>query len=211
VQIKSIENGAVSGFVHEPESANGRALVLSHGAGGNCDAPLLVKVADALANAGWWVLRFQLPFRRKKRFGPPSPATAAEDREGIAIAAEYLRQASGASVALGGHSYGGRQSSMLLSDDASIAEGLLLLSYPLHPPNKPANMRTAHFAQLGKPALFVHGTKDDFGREDEMRQALTLIPARTELMSIEGAGHDLKKGAFDLTGVVTRFAAIIGE
>lgn len=99
---------------------------------------------------------------------------------------------------------------MLLSDDASIAEGLLLLSYPLHPPNKPSNLRTAHFPRLQKPALFVHGTRDDFGTEEEMAQALGLIPARTDLMMIQSAGHDLKKGAFDLTAVVTRFTAIIG-
>lgn len=83
MSVIAVDSGVVTGFMHEPESVGGRALVLSHGAGGNCQAPLLVKAAEALAQAGWWVLRFELPFRRNQRFGPPTPARAAEDQKGI--------------------------------------------------------------------------------------------------------------------------------
>ena len=72
----------------------------------------------------------------------------------------------------------------------SIAEALLLLSYPLHPPNKPGQLRTAHFSSLRTPALFVQGTKDPFGSIEEMRAALSVIPAKTVLMEVVGAGHD---------------------
>ena len=103
-------------------------------------------------------------------------------------------------VSLGGHSYGGRQASMLVAEDETIADALLLLSYPLHPPDKPQQLRTAHFANLRTPALFVHGSRDPFGSLDEMRAALSLIPTYTELVAIEGAGHDLAHGRHDVAG-----------
>jgi hypothetical protein len=95
---------------------------------------------------------------------------------------------------LGGHSYGGRQSSMLCADPAENAEpvsALLLLSYPLHPPRKPEQQRTQHLPDLRTPTLFVHGTRDPFGTIAELEQALKMIPAKTKLLTIEGAGHDL--------------------
>jgi predicted alpha/beta-hydrolase family hydrolase len=81
---------------------------------------------------------------------------------------------------------------MLAASDPSVADALLLLSYPLHPPRKPEDLRTAHFPQLQTPALFVHGTRDPFGSPDELRSAAHLIPARNEFLFIERAGHDLK-------------------
>ena len=76
-------------------------------------------------------------------------------------------------VGLGGHSYGGRQASMLAADEPGLARSLLLLAYPLHPPNRPAELRVAHFPRLHTPALFVHGTTDPFGSVAELRRALT--------------------------------------
>jgi predicted alpha/beta-hydrolase family hydrolase len=92
---------------------------------------------------------------------------------------------------LGGHSYGGRQATMLCAAEPGLVDGLLLLSYPLHPPQRPAELRTAHFPALRTPALFVSGAHDGFGSIDELAAALQLIPARTELLPIAGAGHEL--------------------
>jgi predicted alpha/beta-hydrolase family hydrolase len=108
-------------------------------------------------------------------------------------------------VYLGGHSYGGRQATMLAAEDPTVADGLLLFSYPLHPPEKPAQLRTAHFPQLRTPAVFVHGTKDPFGTPAEIKSAITAIPAATRLMVVESAGHDLKKGKFDLPDIANLF------
>jgi len=80
---------------------------------------------------------------------------------------------------------------MLAADKPGLVDGLLLLSYPLHPPQKPNELRTAHFPHLQTPALFVSGTCDGFGSIDELGSALTLIPARTELLTVNGAGHEL--------------------
>ena len=83
-------------------------------------------------------------------------------------------------------------------------DGLLLLSYPLHPPKSPAQMRTAHFPALRTNALFVSGMKDGFGSIEEMTAALALIPAETRLLSIAGAGHELmsKKNQVELPAAI---------
>ena len=80
---------------------------------------------------------------------------------------------------------------MLAAGEPALVDRLLLLSYPLHPPQRPSELRTAHFPRLKIPALFVHGARDVFGSIDEMTAALTLIPAPTELLTVTGAGHEL--------------------
>jgi uncharacterized protein len=182
---------AVHGFLHEPAQFNGDALVLTHGAGANCQSKLLIAMADAFTDAGYLLLRCDLPFRQSRPHGPPFPAMAARDRQGLRRAVEVLRSRTPGRIFLGGHYYGGRQGSMLAADQPQLVAGLLLLSYPLHPPRKPAELRTAHFPQLKMPSLFVHGGRDPFGSHDEMKAALALIPAQTMLLEIEGAGHEL--------------------
>jgi len=198
----TISQDGIRGFLHAPEGAPQAGLVLTHGAGANCQAPLLVTVAEAFAANGFSALRCDLPFRQRKPGGPPTRSTAAEDRAGLRAATAFLRTVVDGPIVLGGHSYGGRQATMLASEEFGVADALLLLSYPLHVPDKPDQLRTAHFPNLRTPALFVSGTKDPFGTPAEMRKALTLIPGRHELQLIEGAGHDLRRPAFDLDAVV---------
>jgi hypothetical protein len=189
--LKHFERELVYGFLHEPDHPNGNGLVITHGAGSNSETTLLKAVADAFAKAGVVTLRCDLPFRQQRPKGPPFPAQAARDREGLRRAVEALREIAGNRVFLGGHSYGGRQATMLAAEEPEVADGLLLLSYPLHPPHKPQDLRTGHFGSIQIPALFVHGTRDTFGTIEEMRAALTLIPARTDLAVVDGAGHSL--------------------
>jgi len=179
------------GILHRPDTPMGDGLVLTHGAGSNSRSPLLVAVAEAFAGAGFAVLRCDLPFRQHRPFGPPGPADAGRDREGLRQAVDFLRKTAPGRVFLGGHSYGGRQASMLASEEPDLAEGLLLLSYPLHPPRQPEQLRTQHFPKLQTRALFVHGTRDPFGSMEEMKSALKLIPKKTLLLPVENAGHDL--------------------
>jgi predicted alpha/beta-hydrolase family hydrolase len=189
--LKHFERELVRGFLHEPEHPNGNGLVITHGAGSNSDTTLLKAVADAFAKSGVVTLRCDLPFRQQRPKGPPFPAQAARDREGLRRAVEALHEIAEKKVVLGGHSYGGRQATMLAAEEPGVADGLLLLSYPLHPPRKPQDLRTGHFGSIQIPALFVHGTCDTFGTVEEMRAALALIPARADLAIVEGAGHSL--------------------
>lgn len=181
----------VRGFLHRPEHGAGSGLVLVHGAGSSARAPLLAALADRFSAAGFTVLRCDLPYRQLRPYGPPHPADAARDRRGIEHALAALGAAAPGRFFLGGHSYGGRQATMLCAEKPTLAEGLLLLSYPLHPPRKPDQLRTQHLTSLRTPSLFVHGTRDPFGSVREMENALKLVPARTQLIAVSGAGHDL--------------------
>ena len=209
--VVPFEAEGVRGFLHRPDrpphGLPGAGLVLTHGAGGNSTAPLLVAAAAAFSAAGLHVLRCDLPFRQRRPSGPPSPAGAAADRAGLRAAVAALRAISlGAigpgAVILGGQSYGGRQATLLAADEPELVQALLLFSYPLHPPGKPERLRTEHFPRLRVPALFVHGTADPFGSIAELRAGVALIPAPTQIMPIEHAGHDLRRGRFDLGAVV---------
>jgi len=208
--FEAFEAAGVRGVLHRPSVANGDAFALTHGAGSNANAPLLVRMATALADAGYLALRYDLPFRMARPKGPPFPAMAARDREGVRQAVGALRKLAGGRVFAGGHSYGGRQTAMAAAEHGvlgELASGLLLLSYPLHPPRKPEQMRTAFFPELRTPALFVHGTADPFGTVEELRAAITAIPAHTDLLVVEGAGHDLKNAP--AADIPERFRALV--
>ena len=181
----------VRGFLHRPPSDASATVVLTHGAGGNAKSALLIALAENFAAHKFNVLRCDLPFRHTRPYGPPRPGDAARDREGLRNAVATARKLAPTRIFLGGQSYGGRQATMLCAETPDLADGLLLLSYPLHAPGKPDQPRIQHLHKLQLPCLFVHGTRDPFGSLEEMQSALKLIPSRTELIPVEGAGHDL--------------------
>jgi uncharacterized protein len=193
VFFNSAATPAVRGFLHRPEKPSVDGLVLTHGAGGNSNAPLLVALSEKFAEEGWTVLRCDLPFRQLRPTGPPR-GNGSEDRDGLRRAVQVLRKLVQGRIFLGGQSYGVRQATMLAAAEPEIADGLLLLSYPLHPPGKPAQLRTAHLPKIQVPSLFVSGSKDPFGSPQEIESALKLIPAPVRFLLIEGAGHDLGFG-----------------
>ena len=188
----SVKDAPVRGFLHRAAGPEAGGLVLTHGAGANCQSLLLRELAEAFCAVGITVLRCDLPFRQARPHGPPMRGSAEKDQEGLRVAVAAMRRETAGEVYLGGHSYGGRQASVLSASAPGLMERLLLLSYPLHPPKQPEQMRTTHFPSLQTPALFVSGERDGFGSKMEMEEALLLIPARTELMMIPGAGHELR-------------------
>ena len=204
----------VRGFLHHSDSPQ-QSFVLTHGAGSNSRAPLLIALAEALASSGFLVLRCDLPYRQERPFGPPRPSDAVRDRQGLVNAVSVLEKLAPKRVFLGGHSYGGRQASMLCAEQPELVEGLLLCSYPLHPPGKPDRLRIQHLPDLRLPTLFVHGTRDPFGTIEELDAARKLIPGKTALLRVEGAGHDLgfkgKARREELPGeIVANFQSLVG-
>jgi predicted alpha/beta-hydrolase family hydrolase len=213
--LESALQPAVHGYLHRPANPTGDGLVLGHGAGSNAQAPLLIAVAETFALAGFIVLRCDLPYRQARRYGPPGPGDATRDRDGLRNAVSAVRKVATGRMFLGGHSYGGRQATMLCAEEAGLVDGLVLMSYPLHPPRKPEQLRTQHLPQLHTPSLFIEGTRDPFGSIEEMEAAIKLIPGRTELFKVEGAGHDLgmkgKGGGEDLAqAIVGAFKGFFG-
>jgi predicted alpha/beta-hydrolase family hydrolase len=152
---------------------------------------LLIAVAETFAEAALTVLRCDLPYRQVRSYGPPRPGDAEHDREGLKNAVGEIRKLVSGRIFLGGHSYGGRQATMLCADQPGLVDGLFLLSYPLHPPRKPTQLRTQHLPKLQTSGLFVHGTRDPFGSIEEMEAAIKLIPSKADLLTVDGAGHDL--------------------
>jgi len=150
-----------------------------------------VAVAEAFCSAGFAVLRCDMPFRQARPFGPPRPNEAVRDRAGLKNAVAAMRKLAPGRIFLGGQSYGGRQASMLAAEEPGLVDGLLLFSYPLHPPGKPDQLRTQHLPKLHSPVLFIEGTRDPFATIEEIEAARNLIPAKTTILVQEGVGHDL--------------------
>jgi predicted alpha/beta-hydrolase family hydrolase len=198
----------VRGFLHRA-SGGADGIVLTHGAGSDAGAPLLSALARAFVADGVTVLRCDLPFRQARASGPPARAGAERDRRGLAAALAALRACGVRRCFLGGHSYGGRQASMLLAESPALASALLLLSYPLHPPATPQRLRTGHLPALRVPTLFVHGDRDPFGTPDEIEAARALIPAPTALVVMRRSAHALHADTASTRAIVTAFRRLV--
>lgn len=190
----------IAGVAHEPDAAPAGVVVLTHGAGGNRESPLLIRVCDEWARRGWLAVRYNLPYRRRRPKGPPS-GSATTDQAGVAEAVAVARTLADGPVIAGGHSYGGRMTSMVVADGTADVDVLTLFSYPLHPPGKPERMRTEHLPRITSPTVFTHGTSDPFGGIDELAAAAKLVAARTEIVEVTGARHDLGSTSLDVAAM----------
>ena len=170
-------------------------LLLAPGAGSDRNHRLLVAIEDAVAPLP--VRRIDFPYRIAGRRAPDRAPVllVALRREAEAFAADLGVGTD--QLVLGGRSMGGRMASMLAAGgpdagDAMPVAGLVLISYPLHPPGKPANLRIAHLPSLAVPCLFVPGTADPFGAPAEMTEHLALIGGAVTTVWVDGGRHDLK-------------------
>jgi predicted alpha/beta-hydrolase family hydrolase len=198
---------AIAGIAHQPAGDPKGAVALTHGAGGSRESPLLIRLCDEWASRGFVAVRYNLPYRRRRPKGPPS-GSAASDRAGIVEAVEFVRTLADGPVIAGGHSYGGRMSSMAVADGLAM-EALTLFSYPLHPPGKPERARTEHLPHIASPTVFTHGTADPFGTLDELRAAVALIAAPTTIVEITGARHDLGSKTLDVPALAVDAALLL--
>ncbi len=193
----------IAGIADEPEGDARGIVILTHGAGGSRESKLLQQVCDEWARRGWLAVRYNLPYRRRRPKGPPS-GSAATDRAGIVEAITVCRGLADGPLIAGGHSYGGRQTSMVVASQqtpSNEVDALTLFSYPVHPPGKPERPRTEHLPDITVPTVFTFGTSDPFGTPAEVRDAAALIAGPTELVEITGARHDLGSKTLDVAGL----------
>ena len=165
------------------------ALLLAPGAGASSQSPSLVAIEAAVAPLP--VERMDFPYRLAGRKAPDRPPVLLD---AVRAAAAWLVERAGVApdrLALGGRSMGGRMCSMAVADGLPAA-ALVLVAYPLHPPGRPDNQRTAHLPALTVPCLFVQGTRDPFGSPDELTAATATIPGPVTHEWIDGGRHDLK-------------------
>ncbi|BBX18974.1 alpha/beta family hydrolase [Mycolicibacterium duvalii] len=186
----------IAGIAHEPDGTPVGVVALTHGAGGSRESAMLTALCDQWARRGWLAVRYNLPYRRRRPKGPPS-GSAATDMAGIVEAVATVRGLAAGPVIAGGHSYGGRLTSMAVADGLEV-DVLTLFSYPLHPPGKPERSRTEHLPRIAVPTVFTHGTSDPFGTIDELRPAVDLIAAPTRIVEVTGARHDLAAKTLDV-------------
>lgn len=157
------------------------ALLLTPGASADRNHPSLVAIERAVAPLP--VARIDLP-------GTRAPRLVATIND---AAAELLRRAGGepAALALGGRSMGGRMCSLAVAEGLP-AGALVLISYPLHPPGRPEQLRVDHFPLLDLPCLFVSGTRDAFGTPAELESHTAAIPGEVTHVWVEGGTHALR-------------------
>ncbi|GAA3956780.1 alpha/beta family hydrolase [Gordonia caeni] len=204
-----VDRDGVVAEVSRPGGSSRALVILAHGAGSDRNSVLLRTLSEALVARGITVARIDLPYRQQRPKGPPSPSKAPADREGIRAAVAVLRPlAPEGPLIIGGQSYGGRQASMAVAEDPDLADGLLLTSYPLHPPGKPDRLRTEHLPDIGVPTLIVHGRSDSFATSDELSAAAALVAGRVEIVEVDKADHGLKP---ERSGVGELTAAAVDE
>ncbi|CAN5163119.1 hypothetical protein BH11ACT7_BH11ACT7_04050 [soil metagenome] len=187
----------IAGISHEPSGTPTGVVLLTHGAGGSRESPLLQRICDEWAGRGWLAIRYNLPYRRRRPKGPPSNS-AASDQAGIVEAVTFAHTLTDGPVVAGGHSYGGRMTSMVAAAASVELAALTLFSYPLHPPGKPERARTEHLPDITIPTVFTHGTADPFGSIEELTAAAALVAGPTEIVEIVGARHDLGSKKLDV-------------
>lgn len=186
----------IAGLAHRPDGTPKGVVVLTHGAGGDRESVLLQRVCDEWCRRGWLAIRYNLPYRRRRATGPPS-GSATADQAGITEAIDYARGLADGPLVAGGHSYGGRLTSMVVAA-GTVVDLLALFSYPVHPPGKPERARTQHLPDIAVPTVFTHGSSDPFGTPAEARAAAALITAPAEVVEITGARHDLASKTVDV-------------
>lgn len=206
--------GRTSARAYPPatQKASGVALVLAHGAGAPQTHPWMVSMARAIAERGIAVFTFNFLYIEAKRRAPDKNDVL-EATWLAAIEAMRVR-AGGARLFIGGKSMGGRIATQVAARPEVSVDGLVLLGYPLHPPGKPAQLRTAHLPRVRAPMLFVQGSRDAFGTRQEMEPVVSGLSRGTTLFVIDGGDHSLavpKSAGTTLAETMARVADRIAE
>lgn len=177
-------------------------LLLTPGAGSDASHHTLVAIEEAVAPLP--VRRMDFPYRKEGRRAPDRAPKLVESVRAEATEFARSRRARTARLVLGGRSMGGRMCSMAVAEGLPAA-GLVLISYPLHPPGKPDRLRVEHLPLLDVPCLFVTGTRDPFGTPHELETATATIVGPVAHVWIEGGRHDLKGADAQIAAAVVEW------
>jgi predicted alpha/beta-hydrolase family hydrolase len=182
-----------------------RALLLTPGAGASRDHHTLVAIENKVAPLP--CLRLDFPYRIAGRRAPDKAPVAIShlvEQAGRFVAEQRIKPDR---LVLGGRSYGGRMCSMAVAEGLPAA-GLVLLSYPLHPPGQPAKLRDEHFPAIDVPVLFISGDKDPFGTPDEFAEHVPKISSNVTQVWLAG-GHDPRNADPRIADVVADWVSAL--
>jgi predicted alpha/beta-hydrolase family hydrolase len=187
-----LEGGRITTARHHAAVAPGDALlVLAHGAGAGRGHPFMVAVAEGLASRGIDVVTFDFPYMHDRRPVPDRAPVLEACFDRVAYRARGVRDLSSRRLFLGGKSMGGRMATHLGAQGMSGLHGVVVFGYPLHPPGRFDQPRTAHLPSIQVPVLVVQGERDTFGTPGELEPVLGTIPAGATLHVVAGGDHSL--------------------
>jgi uncharacterized protein len=189
-----LETGAATtALVYAADAPAPAALILAHGAGAGQRSAFMVDFARALSDLGLDVVTFNFPYTEQRRKIPDrAPVLEACYRAAIATVAAALPSARRA-LFIGGKSMGGRIATQVAAADPGLPiAGVVLLGYPLHPPGKPDQRRDKHLPAVGRPMLFVQGTRDAFGTPDELTPVVDGLRPPAVLHPVAQGDHSFK-------------------
>ena len=176
----------------------GAVLILGHGAGAGQRHPWMVDCARALSELGLEIVTFNFLYTEQRRKMPDRRPVLDACYRAVVEAVQRRMDGARRALFIGGKSMGGRIATHVAADNRELdLSGLVLLGYPLHPPGRPAERRDAHLPSVGRPMLFVQGSRDAFGTPAELEPVLATISPRPSLHAVEGGDHSFKIGKKD--------------
>ncbi len=196
-------------LVYASEHRASAALILGHGAGAGQHSSFIVDFANALSDLGFDVVTFNFLYTEQKRRLPDRAPVLEECYRAVITGAREHLESARRSLFIGGKSMGGRIATQVAAADASLPiAGLVLLGYPLHPPGQPQKLRDAHLPSVGRPMLFVQGSRDVFGTPDELAPILEKLKPTPTVHVIRGGDHSFKLSKKDPARQAEVFAGI---
>ena len=207
----SLEPGQTTATHYAPREPAGTLLVLAHGAGSGHRHPFMVAMASALADRGVDVVTFNFSYiEQRRRLPDRAPVLESCFRSVIAAAREHGSLAQ-RQLVIGGKSMGGRMATHLAAQGMDTIAGVVALGYPLHPPGKPEQARTAHLPAIAAPVLIVQGERDAFGTPAELKPALATMHAPVTLHVVTGGDHSLVVKGRSKNDVLDSVAMTVAE
>ena len=207
-----LDGGAITTATHyAPATPAGAWLVLAHGAGAGQRHPFMVSIAKALADRGTDVVTFNFPYMEQKRRAPDRAPVLEGCFRAVVAAAGEQRSLRTRRLFIGGKSMGGRMATHLAAQGMDGLHGVIALGYPLHPPGKPEQMRTAHLPGITAPVLILQGERDAFGTPRELAPVIQSMRAEVTLHVVAGGDHSLAVRGQAKANALDSIAAVAAE
>ena len=192
--VKVNDADSVTAMLYPAAKKNraGVTIILGHGAGADQMSGFMRMAAEGLAARGLDVMTFNFIYKEQKRGAPDPKAKLEACYRAVIEAARQHKSLKKNKLVIGGKSMGGRIASQVAAEDSDGIAGLVYLGYPLHPPGRLDKMRDEHLPRIKAPMLFVQGSRDAFGTEDEIKAIVKKHGMKAELYFVEAGDHSFK-------------------